>query len=92
MERLVKLMPSLLKDWEFGEKKMYELENILQVQFFIHLLVDVLIELYGLNKKLQEDRIHISSIGITLDVNISVLCKQFFGGIFGVGAVHISSF
>ena len=53
MERLVKLMPALLKDWELGEKKMYELATIFQVQFYIHLLADVLIELNKLNQKFR---------------------------------------
>lgn len=45
MERLVKIMPTLLKDFKLGEKKMYELATIFQVQFCILLLADVLIEL-----------------------------------------------
>jgi len=92
MERLVKLMPALLKDWELGEKKMYELATIFQVQFYIHLLADVLIELNKLNQKFQEDHVDITSIGTTLDVSISMLRKRFLGDIFGAGAVNISSF
>ena len=92
MEILAKLMPALLKDWELGEKKMYELATIFQVQFYIHLLADVLIELNKFNQKFQEDHVDITSIGTTLDVSISMLRKRFLGDIFGAGAVNISSF
>lgn len=71
---------------------MYELETIFQVHFCIHLLADVLIELNRLNQKFQDDHIDITSIGTTLDVTISMLRKRFLGDIFGVGAMHISSF
>ena len=92
MERLVKLMPALLRDWELGEKKMYELATLFQVQFCIHLLADVLIELNKLNQKFQEDHVDITSIGTTLDVTISLLHKRFLRGTFGAGTMHMSSF
>lgn len=91
MERLVKLMPALLKERELGEKKMYDLATIFQVQFCIHLLADVLTELNKLNQKFQEDHVDITSIGTTLDITINMLHKRFLGNIFGVGAVHTSS-
>lgn len=92
MERLVKLMPTLLRDWELVEKKMYEMATIFQVKFFIHLLAYVIIELNKLNKKFQEDHVDITSIGTTLDITISLLHKRFIRGTFGVGAMHTSSF
>jgi len=92
MERLVKLMPALLRDWELVEKKMYEMATIFQVQFCIHLLADVLIELNKLNQKFQEDHVDITSIGTTLDITISLLHKRFLRGTFGAGAMHTSSF
>ena len=56
---------------------MYELTTIFQVQFCIHLLADVIIELNMLNRKFQEDHIDITSIGTTLDVTISMFRKWF---------------
>ena len=87
---LVKIMPALLKDWELGEKKMYDLETIFQAQFCIHLLAYVLIELNKLNQKFQDDQVDIISIGTTLDITIFMLHKQFLGGIFGASTVHTS--
>ena len=71
---------------------MHGLGTVFQVQFRIHLLANVLIELNKLNQKFQDDHVDITSIGTILDVVISMLRKQFLGGIFGVGAMHISSF
>ena len=64
MEWLVKLMPALLRDWELGEKKMYEMATLFQLQFCIHLFADVLIELNKLNQKFQEYHVDITSIGL----------------------------
>ena len=82
----------LLKKWELRNKNMYELPTIFQVQFCIHLLADVLIHLNKLNQKLQEDHVDNTSIGTILDVAFSMLRKPFLRGIFGVVAMHISSF
>lgn len=92
MERLVKLVSALLKDWELGEKKIYELETLFQVQFCIHILVDILIELNKSNQKFQEDYVDITSIGNTIYVSISMFHKLFLESIFGVGAMHITYF
>ena len=69
---------------------MYELKTIFQVQFCVHLLVDVLSELNKLNQKFIGDHVGITSIGTTLDVTINMLCKLFLGSLFGAGALHIS--
>ena len=92
MERLVKVIPTFLKYWELGEKKLCELETIFQVKFCIHLLVDMLIELNKLNQKFQRGHVYNTSIGTTLDVTIIMLRKRFLVGIFGFGAMHMSSF
>ena len=84
MERLVKLMLALLRDWELVEKKMYEMATIFQVQFCIHLLADVLIELNKLNQKFQEDHVDITSIRL--------LHRRFLRGTFEAGTMHTSSF
>jgi hypothetical protein len=59
---------------------MYELETIFQIQFCIHLLVDVLIELNKLNQKFQEDHVDITSIGTTLDVTINMVFSRHIWG------------
>ena len=81
----------LLKKWELRNKNMYEFPIIFQIQFCIHLLADVLIDLNKLNQKLQEDHVDNTSIGTILDVAFSMLCKPFLGGISRVVAMHISS-
>ena len=50
MERLVTLMPAILEQWEKHEKKWYEYATIFQVQFMLHLLADILLELNKLNE------------------------------------------
>ena len=74
-----------------GEQK-YEFTTIFQLQFFIHLLGDVHIELNKLNKKFQEDHVDITYFDTNLHVSISILRKWFLESIFGVDAVHMSSF
>ena len=49
MERLVTLMPAILEQWEKHEKKWYEYATIFQVQFMLHLLANILLELNKLN-------------------------------------------
>jgi hypothetical protein len=50
MNRLVKIMSTLLQEWKHDDTKMYEMGTIFQVQFCIHLLVDVLTELNKLSQ------------------------------------------
>jgi len=50
MNMIIKIMPTLLQEWKHDNRKMYEMGTIFQVQFCIHLLVDVLIELNKLSQ------------------------------------------
>ena len=92
MNRLVKIMSSLLQEWKHDNKKMYEMGTIFQVQFCIHLLADVLTELNKLSQWFQEEHIDITSIGMQLDVLIELLRRIFLRDMFGAGSQHVSYF
>ena len=67
---------------------MYKLETIFQVQFCIHSLSNVLIELNTLNQRFQEYHVNIIYIGTTLDVTINKIHKPLLEGISGAVAMH----
>ena len=66
--------------------------TLFQVQFCIHLLVDVLTELNKLSQQFQEEHIDITSIGTQLDVLIEHLRRRYLRNIFGAGSQHVSYF
>lgn len=94
MQRLVEVMPAVLDIWSNREKKSFELAIIFQVQFFINLLADVLLELNKLNEKFQRHVIDITEISRQLDSTISVLKRRFLrlDRQFGEGSKYVSSF
>ena len=65
MERLVTLMPAILEQWEKHEKKWYEYATIFQVQFMLHLLANILVEL---NKRFQKELMDVTMLGVHLDI------------------------
>ena len=68
MERLVTLMPAILEQWEKHEKKWYEYATIFQVQFMLHLLADILVELNKLNEQFQRELMDVTMLGVHLDL------------------------
>lgn len=91
VEKLVQAMPFLLDKWQVEEHGWYRYATVFQVQFWLHLLADVLLELNKLNKKIQEENVEITTIGSFLDVTLSVLKRRFLRGHleFGVGGRYI---
>ena len=70
---------------------MYQMATIFQVQFCIHLLVDVQTKLNRLSQRFQDEHIGITSIGMQLYVFIELLQRRFLRNIFWVGSQHVSN-
>ena len=68
MERLVTLMPAILEQWEKHDKKWYKYATIFQVQFMLHLLADILVELNKLNEQFQRELTDVTMLGVHLDL------------------------
>ena len=78
--RLLKLMPTILTLWKNDRKTLpwYDKARIYSIQFFLHILADVLGELNKLNKNFQQENIDITTIGLALEVTISTLSRWVF--------------
>ncbi|XP_024518488.1 uncharacterized protein LOC9662247 [Selaginella moellendorffii] len=71
--RLVIAMPALLDQWKIADKTQYSSLTTIQVQFFIHLLADVLAELNKLNVLFQAQMTNCLEIVSFLDMTIETL-------------------
>ena len=85
-------MPTILESWQAEEHAWYTNITSLQFQLFIHLLVDVLLELNKLNRKFQFDLVDITSIASTIDVTINLLRRNYLGVSFGTTTKHLGIF
>ena len=66
-----------------------------QFQFFLHLVVDVLVELNKLNKIFQTNHVDVTQIGANLNICITMLRRRFItvGGVaFGRGSKFLWPF
>lgn len=91
-KRLVILMPILLRIWMRENRDLYVYFTSFKVQFFLHLLADVLHNLNILNKKFQVENIDITSIGTELVTTMDILEARFLIGEFGRGAHNMVNF
>ncbi|EFJ23896.1 hypothetical protein SELMODRAFT_415133 [Selaginella moellendorffii] len=73
MQWLVIAMPALLDQWKIADKTQYSSLTTIQVQFFIHLLADVLAELNKLNVLFQAQMTNCLEIVSFLDMTIETL-------------------
>ncbi|EFJ09967.1 hypothetical protein SELMODRAFT_427615 [Selaginella moellendorffii] len=73
MQWLVIAMPALLDQWKIADKTQYSSLTTIQVQFFIHLLADVLAELNKLNVLFQAQMTNYLEIVSFLDMTIETL-------------------
>ncbi|MCO5592067.1 hypothetical protein L7F22_046061 [Adiantum nelumboides] len=92
MKRLGDLMPALLEQLKKSDKALYEDATNFQVQFLLHLLIDILHELNVLNQKFQKDTVDITEIAIALDVVIELFQKRYLHQPFGYGSKSLRSF
>ncbi|MCO5597350.1 hypothetical protein L7F22_051426 [Adiantum nelumboides] len=91
-KRLVALMPALLRLWMREKCDLYAYFTSFKVQFFLHLLADVLHYLNNLNKKFQVEHVDVTSIGTELITTMDLLQARFLSAEFGRGAQHITMF
>ena len=93
MERLVTLMPAILEQWEKHEKKWYEYATIFQVQFMLHLLADILLELNKLNEQFQRELMDVTMLGVHLDIIHEKLRRRYLScETFGTGSMFLANF
>ncbi|KAH7437452.1 hypothetical protein KP509_05G072900 [Ceratopteris richardii] len=95
MERLVNIMPAILKQWQCSEKKWYKNITFFLVQFMIHFLADVLKELNKLNMEFQKHEMDVTTIGAMLDLTIEKLKRRYIDvdtHNFGLNSPCLSSF
>ncbi|MCO5588679.1 hypothetical protein L7F22_042638 [Adiantum nelumboides] len=92
MQRLVDMMPALLSDFKEHDALLYKVATTFQVQFFIHILADILFEMNVLNKKFQNDHVAILEIANALDVVIELFKKRYLGNSFGYGSKNYKEF
>ncbi|MCO5602289.1 hypothetical protein L7F22_056418 [Adiantum nelumboides] len=92
MKRLVTMMPALLHDFKENDVNFYKIAVTFQVQFLIHFMTDVLVEMNGINKKFQDDHVDITEVGNALDVVIELFKKRYLGDTFGYGCKHFREF
>ncbi|KAH7426346.1 hypothetical protein KP509_11G097500 [Ceratopteris richardii] len=82
MERLVNIMPAILKQWQC-------------MQLMIHFLADVLKELNKLNMEFQKHEMDVTTIGAMLDLTIEKLKRRYIDvdtHKFGLNSPCLSSF
>ncbi|MCO5592330.1 hypothetical protein L7F22_046331 [Adiantum nelumboides] len=87
MERLVNIMPAVFEQWQRREKTWYGHATIFVVQFMIHLLADVLIELNKLNVEFQRHEMDVTIISAMIDLTFEKLTRNF-----GIGSKYLPSF
>ncbi|MCO5613245.1 hypothetical protein L7F22_067521 [Adiantum nelumboides] len=92
MKRLVTMMPALLHDFKENDVNLYTIASTFQVQFLVHFMADVLVEMNGINKKFQDDHVDIIEVGTALDVVIELFKKRYLGDTFGYGCKHFREF
>ena len=68
MERLVTLTLAILEQWQKHKNKWYEYATIFQVQFMLHLLANILLELNKLNQEFQRELTDVTMLGVHLDI------------------------
>ena len=61
-------MPAILEQCQKHEKKWYKYVTIFQVQFMLHLLANILVELNKLNEKFQKELVDVTMLIIHLDI------------------------
>ncbi|MCO5594442.1 hypothetical protein L7F22_048472 [Adiantum nelumboides] len=62
MKRLVTMMLALLHDFKENDVNLYTISRTFQVQFLVHFMADVLVEMNGINKKFQDDHVDITEV------------------------------
>ncbi|KAH7296912.1 hypothetical protein KP509_26G044600 [Ceratopteris richardii] len=72
--------------------KLYYMACNFQLQFFIHFMADVLVEMDRINKTFQHDHVDITNIENALDVVIELFRKRYLGEPFGYGCKHYREF
>ena len=93
MERLVALMPAILKQWQKHEKKWYEYVTIFQVQFMLHLLADILVELNKLNEVFQRELMDVTMLDVHLNIIHKKLRRRYLScETFGTGSMFLTNF
>ncbi|MCO5601090.1 hypothetical protein L7F22_055209 [Adiantum nelumboides] len=95
MERLVNIMPAVLEQWQRREKTWYGHATIFVVQFMIHLLADVLIDLNKLNVEFQRHEMDVTIISAMIDLTFEKLTRRYLSSDarnFGIGSKYFSSF
>ncbi|KAH7428076.1 hypothetical protein KP509_10G074500 [Ceratopteris richardii] len=95
MQRLVSIMPAILEQWSCQEKKWYKYATIYVVQFMIHCLADVLMELNKLNVEFQKQEMDITTIGALIDFTFEKLSRRYLCSHildFAISSPHLSSF
>ncbi|MCO5600445.1 hypothetical protein L7F22_054558 [Adiantum nelumboides] len=92
MKRLVTMMPALLHDFKENDVNLYTIARTFQVQFLVHFMADVLVEMNAINKKFQDDHVDITEVGNALDVVIELFKKRYLGDTFGYGCKHFREF
>ncbi len=95
LERILYYMPAILYVFQISKMYCYQQVTTFQYQFMLHLVVDVLVELNKLKKKIQYDMADISTIGCTLNASISFLKRHFLcspNPNFGQSTKHLKPF
>ncbi|MCO5594746.1 hypothetical protein L7F22_048779 [Adiantum nelumboides] len=95
MERLVNIMPAILEQWNYREKKWYEYATMFVVQFMIHLSVNILVELNKLNVEFKRQEMDMTTIGALIDLTFEKLTRRYLTNDaknFGVGSHYLSTF
>ena len=85
-------MPAILEAWKSDEPTWYHNITSLQIQFFVHLIIDILVYLNKLNYEFQCDHVDITSIASTVDVTITLLRRQYLIGEFGRTSKYLRKF
>ncbi|MCO5547301.1 hypothetical protein L7F22_000749, partial [Adiantum nelumboides] len=95
MERFVNIMPAVLEQWQRHEKKWYGYATLFVVQFMIHFLADVLVELNKLNVEFQRQEMDVITIGALIDLTFEKLNRRYItsdANNFGVGSPYLFAF
>ncbi|MCO5582460.1 hypothetical protein L7F22_036356 [Adiantum nelumboides] len=95
MERFVNIMPAVLEQWQRHEKKWYGYATLFVVQFMIHLLADVLVELNKLNVEFQRQEMDVTTIGALINLTFEKLNRRYItsdANNFGVGSPYLFAF
>ncbi|KAH7282858.1 hypothetical protein KP509_35G050500 [Ceratopteris richardii] len=92
IKRLVLVMPALLHDFKENDVNLYYMACNFRLQFLIHFMADVLVEMDRINKTFQHNHVDITHVGNALDVVIELFRKRYLGDPFGYGCKHYREF